>query len=291
VYVGGLSLADISMRLPINTYLGYMFGGLLKKAGCKIRPYEKVAGSTDSVLRKSLDLLENAFLGRSSKKDAVAQVVSWLSSIERWSESEHVPRPKVAVFGDLYARDNDLMNQDLIRFIETNGGEIVTTPYSSYVKMIARPYLRKWFAEGEYWSVLWSKALLTTLTPVEKMYYKYFQRILGDPEPSYDASPEQILSGYNIRPENTGESMDNLLKIFYLKQHYPDIALFVQTSPAFCCPALVTEAMARTIEKYTQTPVLSITYDGTGGNKNDVIIPYLTYARRQISERRKRVEC
>ena len=75
--------------------------------------------------------------------------------------------------------------------------------------------------------------------------------------------------------------MDNLLKIYYIKKHYPDVALFVQASPAFCCPALITEAMAREIERNTETPVISITYDGTGGNKNDVIIPYLKYPRRE----------
>jgi len=54
----------------------------------------------------------------------------------------------------------------------------------------------------------------------------------------------------------------------------------VQTSPAFCCPALVTEAMAAQIEQKTDTPIVSITYDSTGGNKNDAIIPYLKYPRR-----------
>lgn len=81
--------------------------------------------------------------------------------------------------------------------------------------------------------------------------------------------------------------MDNLLKIFYLLQHYPDVALFVQASPAFCCPSLVTEAMAGEIEKKTGVPVVSVTYDGTGGNKNGVILPYLEYPRR-TTERRVR---
>jgi predicted CoA-substrate-specific enzyme activase len=283
VYVGDLSLADISMKLPINTYLAFMFGGLLKKMGCKVRPYEKVAGTADAVLQKSVQLLEDAFLGRQSKKDALAQVVSWFEAIECWSESETAPRPKVALFGDLYVRDSDLMNQDLIHFIEANGGEVVTTPYSSYVKMIARPYLRKWFVEGAYLNALSSKALLASIARLEKIYYRYFQRILREPQPVYDVSPEELLSPYKILAEHTGESMDNILKVAYLKQHYPDIALFVQVSPAFCCPALVTEAMAQAIEKHTQTPVLSITYDGTGGSANDVIIPYLTYARRRVS--------
>ena len=118
---------------------------------------------------------------------------------------------------------------------------------------------------------------MAILTRQEKIYYRYFQKILNEPLLKYDEAPGKILSTYNIRVENTGESMDNILKIHYIKKHYPDTSLFVQTSPAFCCPSLVTEAMAREIEKYTQTPIVSITYDGTGGNKNEIIIPYLMY--------------
>jgi predicted CoA-substrate-specific enzyme activase len=281
VYTGNLSLADISMKLPVNTYFGFMFGGLLKKMGCRIRPYEKVAGTTDRILGKSLTLLEGAFRFGRSKEEALAQVIAWFESIEVCPENHACPRPKVAVFGDLFVRDNELINQDLIHFIETHGGEVVTTPYSAYVKMIARPYLRKWFVEGSYVEALSTKALIATVTRLEKTYYKYFQRILKEPEPVYDESSQQIFDKYNIRIENTGESMENILKIYYLKKYRPDIALFVQTSPAFCCPSMITEAMANRIEKVTRTPILAITYDGTGGNKNEVIIPYLAFPRRE----------
>jgi hypothetical protein len=33
--------------------------------------------------------------------------------------------------------------------------------------------------------------------------------------------------------------------------------------------------MARKIERSTGVPVVSITYDGTGGDKNQAVIPYL----------------
>lgn len=282
VYTGHLSLADISMKLPVNTYLGFMFGGLLKKMGCRIRPYETVAGTTDRALRKSLTLLEGAFRFGRSKEEALAQVIEWFERIQVCAAKRSRSRPKVAIFGDLYVRDNELINQDLIHFIEAHGGEVVTTPYSAYVKMIAQPYLRKWFVEGSYVQALSSKALIATITRLEKTYYKYFQRILKEPEPVYDNPPQQILDMYNIRIENTGESMENILKIYYFKKYHPDIALFVQTSPAFCCPSLITEAMATRIEKVTHTPIVAITYDGTGGNKNEVVTPYLALPRREI---------
>jgi predicted CoA-substrate-specific enzyme activase len=273
VHVGPMSFIDISLKLPINTYFAYMFGGSIRKIGCRIRPYEKEEGITDKLLTKSIDILTHAFLGERSKEETLAEVVSCFESIE----VSHEQKPKVAIFGDLYVRDNEVMNQNLIRFIEKHNGEVIVTPYSSYVQMVAQAYLKKWFVEGKYLDILSSKALIATVTRLEKIYHKYFGRILDNPAPEYDERPENILSEYNVRIEHTGESMDNLLKAYYIKKHYPDVSLFVQTIPAFCCPSLVTEAMAKEIEQKTGVPVVSITYDGTSNNKNEAIIPYLTY--------------
>ena len=284
VYIGGLSMSEISMKLPVNIYFAYMFGGMIRKAGCKIRPYERYKGDTDQVIALSINILRNAFLGNQTKEDAVAEVVSNFERIEIIKNNGFRQKPKVAIFGDLYARDNHVFNQELIHFIENNGGEVITTPYSDYLKMISKPYVRKWLIEGHYINALTSQALMSTLKRKELIYYRYFERILKEPLPEFNEPTEGILSQYDVRIENTGESMDNLLKIYYIKKHYPDVALFVQTSPAFCCPALITEAMAAEIEQITGTPVISIIYDGTGGNKNDVIIPYLKYPRRKSSD-------
>ncbi|MBN2123965.1 MAG: CoA activase [Deltaproteobacteria bacterium] len=276
VYAGTMSFIELSLRLPINTYFAYMFGGFIRKIVCRIRPYERRKGATDKVLRESMEILVDAFLGERSKEDALAEVIPRFEAIEASCEQ----RPKVAIFGDLYVRDNDVMNQDLVRFIERHNGEVIVTPYSSYVQMIAGAYLRKWFFEGRYLDILSSKALLSAVTRLERTYHKYFGRILENPAPDYDKSPEDILSEYRVRIEHTGESMDNLLKVFYIKRHYPDVSLFVQTSPAFCCPSLVTEAMAREIEKRTGVPVVSITYDGTSAGKNEAVVPYLDHLNR-----------
>ena len=81
--------------------------------------------------------------------------------------------------------------------------------------------------------------------------------------------------------------MENLLKIFYTTRFHPEAALFVQASPAFCCPSLITEAMAQEIEARTGVPMVSVTYDGIGGGKNEVILPYLEYPRGRGGEARR----
>ena len=58
----------------------------------------------------------------------------------------------------------------------------------------------------------------------------------------YTDSAAEILSFDNEAPEHGEESMDNLLKVYYLKKHYPYISLFVQASPALCCASLITNS-------------------------------------------------
>ena len=281
VHVGPMSMSDLSLKMPLQAYFAYMFGGYLRRLGCRLRPYETIPGQTDAAVCRAMTLLQAAFKGSSTYEQALTRVIALFDNITVVPER----RPKVVIFGDLYARDNPSINQDLILFIEANGGEVLPTPYSDYLKMIAKSYLRKWLLEGHYLTALSYKLILAGLKRRESTYYGYFQQILREPEPLYDDPPDQILSRYRLRPENTGESMENLLKVHYLTKHHPDIALMVQTSPAFCCPALVTEAMARQIEQVSGVPIVSITYDGTGGNKNEAIIPYLAYprARRQTN--------
>jgi predicted nucleotide-binding protein (sugar kinase/HSP70/actin superfamily) len=278
VCTGEISFSDISVRAALNTYFAFMFGGMLRKMACKIRPYEIEKGETDAVVKKSLHILNDTFLGNNSKEESVREVVSLFKNIK--TKKEH--RPKVAIFGDIYVKDNDIMNQGLIHYIEENGGEVITTPYNQYCKMIAAAYFKKWFIERNYLGLISYKALLATVLRMEKTYYKYFETVINEPDVEFKGLPDWVLSAYKLTMENTGESMENVLKTYYIKKHHPDVSLFIQTSPAFCCPSLVTESMRSVIEKNTGIPVVSITYDGTGGLKNDTIIPYLKYPRKDL---------
>jgi predicted CoA-substrate-specific enzyme activase len=280
IYLGELSLFDISFKASTNAYFAYMFGGLLRSMGCKIRPYEVNPGDTDQVMAKALAIINQAFATGGSKEQALAQAIPLFEQIET---RDIGTRPKVAIFGDLYVRDNDVMNQDLIHYIEAHGGEVITTPYYKYVKIIAGSYFRKWFKEGKYLSLISNKALFTAMNTMEKRYSPYFEPILKELDFTAPTACEDVLTRYGIQPEHTGESMDNILKIHHLFQEHPDLALLVQTTPAFCCPGLITEAMAARLEATTGVPVVSITYDVSGGNKNKVIVPFIKYYKRKKS--------
>ena len=150
--------------------------------------------------------------------------------------------------------------------------------------MIAPPFIQKWFREGRYSNAAAAQVLSKTFPILEKRYNSIFNRIIGEPKHHMLKNSEKVLSNFNVKLLHAGESLETLLKIFTLINNYPEIALFVQTNPSLCCPSLVTEAMADHIESLTGIPVVSIEYDGTGGLKNDNIIPYLKYPRKSSGQ-------
>jgi predicted CoA-substrate-specific enzyme activase len=278
VYRGDISHFEVSVRAALGAYKAHLLGGLVRRAACRTRPYETVPGSADQAVTRSLELLVAAFEGRGSKREAAARAGALFTAVPVSGGG----RPKAAIFGDFYARDNDVLNQDLVRAIEEAGGEAVTTPYTEYVQIVASAYFLKWLRNGEYLKTLGMHSLFTAMKILGRSYHEPFRPVLGPLHSRRSVATDQMLARFAIRTEHAGESFDNLLKVFHIVTEHPDLRLFIQTSPAFCCPALVTEAMSRDIQRLTGVPVVSLTYDGTGQYRNDAIVPYLTYPRQEM---------
>ncbi|MFP4364109.1 MAG: acyl-CoA dehydratase activase [Spirochaetia bacterium] len=285
VYAGEISFLELSPMLAINTYFAYMFGGLIRRIGCRIRPYELVPGITDKTIDKSVQLLIKTFQNNENKQNAVKQIVSWFQSIPRAAGE----KPKVAIFGDLYVRDNDIMNQDLVRFIEENGGEVVTTPFSEFAKITSKAYFRRWWKSRNYKSFFTFRTIFAAMRTLEGLYSSLFNQVVESPDPDFSEPIDKLVERFNMYIEHNGESVDNALKITHLAESYDDLVLLVQTSPSFCCPGLITEATKKTIQEQTGVPIVSITYDGTGGRKNEAIVPYLAFTQK-IMDSKKSIE-
>ena len=275
VYVGQMTGKDVSIRAIANQYRVFLCAGYLRRMGCRIRPYEVNPGDTDKVLEEIFERFTRAFEEGHDILDVTRSVVDRFVAIP----TRPGRRPKVALFGDLYVRDNDVFNQGIIARIEAEGGEVVTTPYTEYTQLIADAYLRKWVREGKYKQAAEGRLVIAAAKLLEKKLLAEFERVLGPQPHIKKANPASVLAPYRVTTQHTGESFDNLLKIHHLIDAYPDIALFVQLSPAFCCPSLVTQAMTRELRRRTGVPVVTITYDGTQAPKNDVIAPYLHFLR------------
>ena len=275
VYSGKISHREFSVSLTYHAYFAYMLGGLFHKVACRIRPYELVPGQTDRVFEEVQKVLLDAFSGKMGMEKAIKEGIALVDRIRYDPDSR---KPLVAIFGDLYVRDNDVMNQDLIRSIEEAGGEALVTPYHDYTKITISNMFRRAYQRGAYVETSVNKILLNVVKYMDERYYKPFARFLGPAPVIRPRELERKLESFNISLLHGGESYDNILKIFYIMENYPQVAVFVQTNPSFCCPALVTEAMTRRIREMTGVPIVTLTYDGTSDRMNDAIVPYIKRA-------------
>ena len=275
VYVGDISFIEISARAALNTGRAYLFAGYLRRIACRLRPYETEPGATDRAVAEAITLLAAAFSAGDRLGPAFQRAVA------RFDGVPSVPgrRPKVAIFGDLYVRDNDVFNQGLVRAIEEAGGEAVVTPPADFARIVVGELRRRWRLERMLEPLLVFGNLVRLLDRMDRHYHRHVARYLGPYRRIRMDGADEFLARFNLRTEHNGESVDNLLKIHHLVREHPDLRLFVQASPAFCCPSLVTEAMIRDIQRETGVPVVSLTYDGTGRYRNDAIIPYLKFSR------------
>jgi hypothetical protein len=83
------------------------------------------------------------------------------------------------------------------------------------------------------------------------------------------------LRRHSLSIKHGGETSENLLKVYYLRENYPDLKLIIHVYPLFCCPGLVSEAIYKKVEKDLAIPIVSIAYDGTQADRNRILEPYL----------------
>ena len=93
VHVGPMSMSDLSLKMPLRAYFAYMFGGYLRRLGCRIRPYEEIPGRTDQAMTRSMVLLHSVFAGQADYEPTLARIVSLFKEIPVSPER----RPKVAI--------------------------------------------------------------------------------------------------------------------------------------------------------------------------------------------------
>ena len=275
VFADEFEMKGLPLELVHDIYCSYLLGGLLRNMGCKLRPYEKSPGDANRVIEEARLRLARCIAAGESKEAAFREVVAGFSRIAQLPNPG--ARPRVAIIGDMYVRDNETFNQGLIADLENYGAEVVTVPFTYVVRLILDRDIRNHWEDGRYLSVMGGKLLAELLESMERRFYQIARGILKEDFPTFDNSIFDCLKRYHVSLSHGGETAQNILKIFSLLHHNRQIALLIHVNPLFCCPALVSEALFKTIEKDIGIPIVSLMYDGTTGRLNESLAPYLHY--------------
>jgi len=274
-------MRECSYEVIYDVYCSYLLGGLLRRLACKIRPYELVPGITDKTVEESRHKLYYCIAHGKSKGIVFKQIVSDLTKIP--VSDSYGTRPKVSIIGDLYVRDNDVFNQQLIHDLEKYGAEVVTTPYTYVLRMLTFKHTQLLKNDGRYFTLMRDKLFLDVLEKFENRFFQIANEILHEEFPRFDETVYDSLKKYKLSFKHGGETSQNILKVYSLLNHYPDLAMIIHVNPIFCCPGLVSESMFEKLEKDVGIPIVSIIYDGTTSKRNEVLAPYLHYIGKKVS--------
>jgi len=151
---------DLPLELVYEIFMAYALAGLIQKILHRIRPREKTIGATDRCFRAASDRLFQCFASGASKEETFRQVVSDFLTIDTTGG----PLPQVGIVGDLFVRDNDAFNQELVRHCEKAGAEVITLPFLDSLNLLAEKHFQTQWEDGRYINLLRDKVAYTTLT-------------------------------------------------------------------------------------------------------------------------------
>ncbi|MBI4823915.1 MAG: CoA protein activase [Nitrospirae bacterium] len=259
-------LGIVGKDFTLLSWKGIVAIELLYKCLHETRPYERQNGTSDEVYRHSLDKIRLSLQGRNGKiEDVLKDVRRDFSAIPRYKEK----KPLIGVVGEIFVRSNRFSNEDLVRKLESLGGEVWLAPLEEwiyYINFIAQRrallknkpsdiiniFLKRFFQkriEHRYARQAGFQGYLKTLDePTTKELLRKASPYVHD---SFEG--ETILS--------IGKSVDLIER---------GASGIVNAMPFGCMPGTIVTALMIALSRQHDVPIISIPYDGTESSTSEI---------------------
>ena len=234
---------------------------MLQKALWEYRPYEKQKGKTDQIYQAALEQVITAVERRADLLPVLREAYEDFMGIEI---SERT-KPIVGVVGEIYIRSNRFSNEDVIRQIETLGGEAWVAPLSEWLLYINATAKVSAIMNRSWKALL--KAHLTGLVQ-HKDELRFLSGFNGNLRSLHEPSIEQTLRAAKpyIHRSFEGEAVLSVGKaIDYINRGVSGI---VNVMPFTCMPGTIAGAVLKRVqEDHDNIPLLTIAYEGQGDSQ------------------------
>jgi len=289
-------LAEDSNALLRKAWTALISGDILRKMLHKIRPYEKMQGTTDKVFERAIERLEYIF----SRPELSAIKVNKLAMIalkDIKKEFMHVPadftkeKPLIGVVGEIFCRLNEFSNNNLIRHVEEHGGECWLSDmaewlwYANWEEKKNLNYAGKGFFAKES---LFAKAKQFIQKRDEHRLYNVFKNeFIGYEEPEEVTITLGHAEPYLDRYTAIGETILSVGKAVYLYHKGADG--IIDISPFSCMNGIVSEAVYPSVSKdHENFPIKSLYFDGTSNASIERDLPIFMEMARGYMKRKTR---
>ncbi len=240
-----------------NAWNGIIAMELLTKCLHETRPYEKTVGDSEELYNNYLKLIYNSLLSQNGQTNSVLKKMKDdFASISREKED----RPLIGIIGEIFVRLHKFSNENLIKKIESLGGEVWLAPFEEWIYYVDHLSFRRALIKKDrsammniFFKRLFQKRIEHRLTKK----FKGFLKTMNEPE------TKEILKKAEpyVHDSFEGETILSVGKAIDLIEK--GASGIINAMPFGCMPGTIVAALMKAVSNDFGVPCISIPYDGT----------------------------
>lgn len=250
-------LGIVGKDFTLSAWKGIIAIELLTKCLHETRPYEKEKGASDFLYNEYLNKIYTALKSDDSKvEETLISARRDFENVSRYSDK----KPLIGIIGEIFVRSNKFSNENLVRKIESLGGEVWLAPVEEWIYYVNHMAFQKALLKKD-WSAIMNTLLKRIFQKkIEHRYSEYFKgflKTLKEPETKEimeKASPYLHKSFEGEAILSIGKSIDLIEK---------GASGIVNAMPFGCMPGTIVTALMQGLSRDYGIPCISIPYDGT----------------------------
>ncbi|MBF0474004.1 MAG: CoA protein activase, partial [Nitrospirae bacterium] len=230
---------------------------LLTKCLHETRPYELEQGITDAIYNEYLQKIYKGLCGSNGGVDnSLREARTAFESIPK----KEVKKPLIGVIGEIFVRSNKFSNEDLIRKIESLGGQVWLAPVEEWIYYVNHLGLKHALIKKDLSGIIGVSVKRFFQKRVEHRYSRYFEGFLKS---AHEPDTGEILRNANHYVDDTfeGETVLSIGKSIDLINH--GVNGIINAMPFGCMPGTIVTALMRAVSRDYSIPSISVPFDGS----------------------------
>lgn len=250
-----------------TAWAGIVAYDILYKCLHETRPYEVEKGSTDALYNRYLEKIYQ--LLSTSSYDRLGPVMEDLNRNFKKLPKHSEKKPLIGVVGEIFVRSHTFSNEDLVKKVESLGGEVYLAPMEEWIYYVNFLAERRAYLEKDLSAILtfWIKKRMQS--KIEHLLAKSFKGYLKTLKEPKTKELLKMASPY-VHDSFEGETILSIGKsIDFIFRGCSGI---INVMPFGCMPGTIVTAIMKRISDEYHIPFISIPYDGTESPSTELSI-------------------
>lgn len=249
----GIVGSDFTKR----AWTGIVAYELLLKCLHETRPYEKMKGDADNLYKTYHDRIYHGIKARNGDIEGILRdMKAAFISIPKNREE----RPLIGIIGEIFVRLNKFSNEDLVRKIESMGGEASVAPFGEWIHYVNTVSFRRAWTEKD-WAAMMRIFLKESVQ--SRIEHKLGRHLNGSLKTLREPEIKEIFQKASpyVHDSFEGETILSVGKAVDFMER--GAAGIINTMPFGCMPGAIVTALMKTASKRHGVQCINIPYDGT----------------------------